>query len=59
MVPAIKHVCGCVLLWGGVSAGGVGELLFPDGVMNSQLCCEMLKEKMVPSLCALGGWALI
>ncbi len=37
---------------------GVGELHFIDGIMNSQMYCSILKEKMLPSLRALGRRAL-
>ncbi len=44
--------------WGCMSAAGVGELHFIDGIMNSQMYCSILKEKMLPSLRALGRRAL-
>ncbi len=34
------------------------ELHFIDGIMNSQMYCSILKEKMLPSLRALGCRAL-
>ncbi|CAI9616083.1 unnamed protein product [Staurois parvus] len=37
MVPAVKHGGGSVLLWGCMSAAGVGELHFIDDIMNSQM----------------------
>ncbi len=42
-------------MWGCMSAAGVGELHFIDGIMNSQMYCSILKEKMLTSLrrCAL------
>ncbi len=40
------------------SAAGIGELHFIDGIMNSQMYCSILKEKMLPSLRALGRRAL-
>ncbi len=52
MVPTVKHG------GGSVSAAGVGELHFIDGIMNSQMYCSLLKEKMLPLLCALGRRAL-
>ncbi len=52
MVPTVKHGGGSVLMWGCMSAAGVGEL------MNSQMYCSILKEKMLPSLRALGRRAL-
>ncbi len=39
-------------------SAGVGELHFIDGIMNSQMYCSILKEKMLPSLRALGRRAL-
>ncbi len=50
----VKHGGGSVLMWGYMSAAGVGELHFIDGIMNSQMYCSILKEKMLPSLRALG-----
>ncbi len=58
MVPTVKHGGGSVLMWGCMSAAGVGELHFIDGIMNSQIYCSILKEKMLPSLRALGRRAL-
>ncbi len=45
-------------MWGCMSAAGVGGLHFIDGIMNSQMYCSILKEKMLPSLRALGRRAL-
>ncbi len=53
MVPTVKRGGGSVLMWGCMSAAGVGELHFIDGIMNSQMYCSILKEKMLPSLRAL------
>lgn len=58
MVPTVKHGGGSVLMWGCMSAAGVGELHFIDGIMNSQMHCSILKEKMLTSLHALGCRAL-
>ncbi len=58
MVPTVKHGGGSVLMWGSLSAAGVGELHFIDGIINSQMYCSILKEKMLPSLRALGRRAL-
>ncbi len=46
MVPTVKHGDGSVLMWGCMSAAGVGELHFIDGIMNSQMYCSILKEKI-------------
>ncbi len=42
MVPTVKHGGGSVLMWGCMSAAGVGELHFIDGIMNSQMYCSIL-----------------
>ncbi len=52
MVVAVSLCKGCM------SAAGVRELHFIDGIMNSQMYCSILKEKMLPSLRALGRRAL-
>lgn len=57
-VPTVKHGGGSVLMWGCMSAAGGRELHFIDGIMNSQMYCSILKEKMLPSLCAVGCRAL-
>ncbi|CAI9575123.1 unnamed protein product, partial [Staurois parvus] len=44
MVPTVKRG-GSVLLCGCLSAAGVGELHFIDGIMNSQMYCSILKEQ--------------
>ncbi len=58
VVPTVKHGGSSVLMWGCMSAAGVGELHFIDGIMNSQMYCSILKENMLPSLRALGRRAL-
>ncbi|CAI9581973.1 unnamed protein product, partial [Staurois parvus] len=45
MVPTVIHGGDSALLWGCMSAAGVGELHFFDGIMNSQMYCSILKEK--------------
>ncbi len=47
MVPTVKHGGGSVLVWGCMSAAGVGELHFIDGIMNSQMYCSILKENFM------------
>ncbi len=44
MVPTVKHGGGSVLMWGCMSAAGVGELHAIDGIMNLQMYCSILKE---------------
>ncbi|CAI9537942.1 unnamed protein product, partial [Staurois parvus] len=45
MVPTVKHGGGSVFMWGCMSAAGVGELQFIDGIMNSRMYFSILKEK--------------
>ncbi len=45
MVPTVKHGGGSVLMLGRMSAAGVGELHFIDGIMNSQMYCSILKRR--------------
>ena len=42
----------------GISAGGVGELYFTEGSMNSNMYCEILQQSMIPSLQKLGSRAV-
>uniref|UniRef100_A0A1A8EQB5 Tc1-like transposase DDE domain-containing protein n=1 Tax=Nothobranchius korthausae TaxID=1143690 RepID=A0A1A8EQB5_9TELE len=58
MVTTVKHGGGGVIMWGCMSADGVGELHFIDGIMTSTMSCSKLKEEMLPSLCAHGRRAL-
>lgn len=58
VIPTVKHGGGSVLVWGCMSAAGTGELRFIDGIMNSTMYCEILKEKMLPSLRKLGRKAV-
>ncbi len=58
MVPTVKYGGGKVLTWRRMSAEGVEELFFIDVIMNSQIYCKILKEKMLPSLHTLGYQAL-
>ncbi len=36
--------------WGCMSAAGTGELRFIEGTMDSSMYCDILKQKMMPSL---------
>jgi len=38
------------MVWGCMSAAGTGELKFIEGNMDSTMYCDILKEKMLPSL---------
>ena len=54
VMPTVKHGGGNVMVWGCMSAAGVGELHFIEGDMNSNMYCEILQQSMIPSLQKLG-----
>ena len=54
VMPTVKHGGGNVMVWGCMSAAGVGELPFIEGNMNSNMYCEILQQRMIPSLQKLG-----
>ena len=54
VMPTVKHGGGNVMVWGCMSAAGVGELHFIDGNTNSNMYCEILQQSMIPSLQKLG-----
>lgn len=41
----VKHGGGSVMVWGCMAAGGVGELVFIDGIMKKEQYLEIFKEK--------------
>ena len=57
-MPTVKHGGGNVMVWGCMSAAGVGELYFIEGNMNSNRYCEILQLSMIPSLQKLGHRAV-
>ena len=58
VMPTVKHGCGNVMVWGCMSAAGVGELYFIEGNMNSHMYCEILQQSMISSLQKLGRRAV-
>ena len=58
VIPTVKHGGGSVMVWGCMSAAGTGELKFIEGNMDSTMYCDILKEKMLPSLRKLGRGAV-
>ena len=58
MVSTMKHGGGSVMVWGSMSAQGVGDLHFIDSIMNAEMYCTILQEKMLPSLRRLGRGAM-
>ena len=57
-MPTVKHGGGNVMVWGCMSAAGVGEFHFIEGNMNSNMYCEILQQSMIPSLQKLGRRAM-
>ncbi len=41
-----------------MSDAGIGELQFIEGTMNANICCDILKQSMIPSLRRLGRRAV-
>ena len=58
VMPTVKHGSGNVMVWGCMSAAGVGELYFIEENMNSNMYCEILQQSMIPSLQKLGRSAV-
>ncbi len=58
VLSTVKHVGGSVMVWGCMSAAGTGELQFIEGTMNANMCCDMLKQSMIPSHRRLGRRAV-
>ena len=46
------------LVWGCMSAVGTGEMRFIEGIMDSKMYCDILKQNMKPSLQKLGRTAV-
>lgn len=45
----VKHGGGSVMVWGCMAAGGVGELVFIDGVMKKEQYLEILRNNLKKS----------
>ena len=58
VIPIVKQGGGNVMVWGCMSAAGVGELNFIEGNMNSNMYCEILQQSMIPSIQKLGHRAV-
>ncbi|KAL0169283.1 hypothetical protein M9458_033879, partial [Cirrhinus mrigala] len=56
--PTVKHGGGSIMVWGGISAVGSGELQFIEGNMDSIMYCTFVKQNMMPSLQKLGRTAV-
>ena len=58
MLPTVKHGGENVMVWGCMSAAGVGELHFIEGNMNYNMYCEILQQSMIPAIQKLGRRAV-
>ncbi len=50
----VRHGSGSVMVWGCMSAAGIGELQFIEGTMNTKMYCDILKQSITPSIQSLG-----
>ncbi len=50
VLPTVKHGGGCNLVWGCMTTAGTGKLRLIEGNMDSNMYCDILKQKMMPSL---------
>ncbi len=48
-LPTVKHGGGSIMVWGYMTTVGTGELRFIEGNMESNMYCDILKQKMMPS----------
>lgn len=49
MVPTVKHGGGSVMVWGCMSADGVGNLVFIDGKMDQYVYKNILRQNLLSS----------
>lgn len=49
LAPTVKHGGGGVMVWGCMSSGGVGELVFIDGIMDKKVYMDILKANLKKS----------
>ncbi len=49
-LPSVKHGGGSIVVWGCMTTAGTGELRFIEENMDSNMYCDILKQKMMPFL---------
>jgi len=54
LIPTVKHGDGSVLVWGCMSAAGVGNLHFIEGIMNHVMYIDILKQNLRSSSIKMG-----
>ena len=47
--PSVKHGGGSVLVWGCISASGVGDIVWTDGIINAGMYRHVLIHHAIPS----------
>lgn len=50
IVATVKHGGGCVMVWGSMSAAGVGNLVFIDKTMDRFVYLDILRNNLEPSV---------
>ncbi|CAH1979621.1 unnamed protein product [Acanthoscelides obtectus] len=55
VVPTLKHGGGSVMVWGCMSASGVGEMFVCEGRMDATKYINVLENALLPSFTALYG----
>ena len=46
-IATVKHGRGSIMVWGCMSAGGIGQLTVGEGTMNSPKYCQILEHQLV------------
>lgn len=54
LIGTVKHGGGSVMVWGCMSASGVGKLKIIDGIMDHTMYINILKENLAPSVEKMG-----
>lgn len=54
LTPTVKHGGGSVLVWGAMSAAGVSNLCFIEGIMDHKMYINILKTNLAPSATKMG-----
>ncbi len=49
-LPTVEHGGGSIMVWGCMTTASTGELRFIEENMDSNMYCDILKQKMMPSL---------